>query len=72
MAPSVTAGVSDDVAQDADWPANVGRCGRNPMPARPATIKDPGISDQIVRDKHSLTHFPSQSWCKDVPPISRT
>ena len=28
-----------------------------PMPARPATLRDPGTPD-------SLTHFPSQPWCK--------
>ena len=35
-----------------------------PTPARPATLKDPGTPDQIVMDQHSLTHFPSQPWCK--------
>ena len=29
------------------------------MPARLPTLKD-----QIVLEKHSLTHFPSQPWCK--------
>ena len=34
------------------------------MPARPATLKDPGTPDQIVMEQHNLTHFPSQPWCK--------
>ena len=34
------------------------------MPARPATLKDPGILDQIVLDQRSLTHFPNQLCCK--------
>ena len=35
-----------------------------PMPARPATLRDPCTPDQIVMEQHSLTHFPSQPWCK--------
>ena len=35
-----------------------------PMPARPATLKDPGTPDQMVLEHHSLTLFPSQPWCK--------
>ena len=35
-----------------------------PMPARPATLRDPGTPDQIVMEQHNLTHFPSQPWCK--------
>ena len=34
-----------------------------PMPARPATLRDPGTPDQIVMEQHNLTHFPSQPWC---------
>ena len=34
------------------------------MPARPATLKDPGTPDQLVMEQHSLTHFPGQPWCK--------
>ena len=34
------------------------------MPARPATLRDPGTPDQIVMEQHSLTHFPSQPWYK--------
>ena len=34
------------------------------MLARPATLRDPRTPDQIVVEQHSLTHFPSQSWCK--------
>ena len=35
-----------------------------PMPALPATLRDPGTPDQIGMEQHNLTHFPSQSWCK--------
>ena len=35
-----------------------------PMRAGPATLRDPGTPDQIVTEQHSLTHFPSQPWCK--------
>ena len=35
-----------------------------PMPARPATHRDPGTPDQIVMEQHNLTHFPGQPWCK--------
>ena len=35
-----------------------------PMPARPATLRGPGTPDQIVVQQQSLTHFPSQPWCK--------
>ena len=35
-----------------------------PMLTRPATLRDPGTPDQIVMEQHSLTHFPSQPWCK--------
>ena len=34
------------------------------MPVRLATLGDPGTPDQIVMEQHSLTHFPSQPWCK--------
>ena len=34
------------------------------MPARPATLRDPGTADRIVMEHHSLTHFPSQPWYK--------
>ena len=36
----------------------------DPVPARSATLKDPGTPDQIVMEQHNLTHFPSQLWCK--------
>ena len=35
-----------------------------PILARPATLRDPGTPYQIVMDEHSLTHFPTQTWCK--------
>ena len=37
-----------------------------PMPAHPATLKDPGTPDQIVMEQHSLTHFPSQLGARCV------
>ena len=66
MAPSVTAGVSDDVTQELQMPMGQQTLddAEEPTPARPATLKDPGTLDQIVLDQHSLTHFPSQPWCK--------
>ena len=62
----MTTGVSDDVAQELQMPIGPQTLDdvEEPMPARPATLKDPGTSDQIVLDQHSLTHFLSQPWCK--------
>ena len=66
VGPLTTAGVSDEVAQEIQM-----RVGpqmledvEEPMPARPATLRDPGTPDQIVMEQHNLTHFPSQPWCK--------
>ena len=66
MAPLVTAGVSDDVTQELQMPMGQQTLddAEEPTPARPATLKDPGTLDQIVLDQHSVTHFPSQPWCK--------
>ena len=66
VAPVVTAGVSDDVAQELQMPMGPQTLEdvEEPMPARPATLRDPGTPDQIVTEQHSLTHFPSQPWCK--------
>ena len=66
MAPLVTAGVSDDVAQELQMPIGPHALEdvEEPMPSRPATLKDPGTPNQIVMEQHSLTHFPSQPWCK--------
>ena len=35
-----------------------------PMPARLATLRDPGAPDQIVMEQHNLRHLPNQPWCK--------
>ena len=35
-----------------------------PMVARSATLRDLGTPDPIVMEQHSMTHFPSQLWCK--------
>ena len=37
---------------------------RNRVPARPATLSDPGTPDQLVMEQHNLIHFPSQPCCK--------
>ena len=66
VAPLSIAGVSDEVAQVLQMPI----CPQilddvvEPMPARPATLRDPGTADQNVMEQHSQTHFPSQLWCK--------
>ena len=66
VAPLTTAGVSDEVAQELQMPMGPQMLEdvEEPMPARPATLKDPGTPDQIVMEQHSLTHFPSRPWCK--------
>ena len=59
--------MSDEVAQELQMPVGPQMLEdvEEPMLVRPATLKDPGIPDQ-VRDgtTQSDTHFPSQSWCK--------
>ena len=66
VAPLTTAGVSDEVAQELQMPRGPQMLEdvEEPMPARPATLRDPGTPDQIVTEQHSLAHFPSQPWCK--------
>ena len=56
MASLVAAGVSDDVAQESQVPIGPHMLDDlgEPMPARPATLKDPGALDQLVLDQHSL------------------
>ena len=58
IAPLSTAGVSDEVTQELQMPIGPQMLEdvEEPMLARPPTLRDPG--------KHSLTHFPSQPWCK--------
>ena len=65
-APLTTAGVSDKVAQELQMPMGPQMLEgvKEPMPARLATLRDPGTPDQIVMEQHNLTHFPSQPWCK--------
>ena len=64
MAPLLTAGVSDEVAQELQMPIGPQMLVdvEEPMPARPATLKDRSSPDQIVLELNSLTHFPSQPW----------
>ena len=66
VAPLTTGGVSDEVAQESQTPTGPQMLEdvEGPMPARPATLRDPGTPDQIVMEQHSLTHFPRQPWCK--------
>ena len=66
VAPLTTAGVSDEVAQELQMPMGPQMLEDvdEPMPARPTILRDPGTPDQIVMEQHSLTHFPSQPWCK--------
>ena len=61
-----TAGVSGGVAQESQMPMGPQMLEdiEEPMLARPATLRDLGTPDQIVMEQHSLTHFPSQPWCK--------
>ena len=58
VAPFTTAGVSDEVAQQIQMPVGPQMLEdvEEPMPARPATLRDPGTPDQIVMKQHSLTH----------------
>ena len=66
VAPLTTAGVSDEVAEELQMPMGpqILEDVEEPMPARHATLGDPGTLDQIVMERHILTHFPSQPWCK--------
>ena len=65
MVSLVTAGVSDEVAQELQMPIgphaleDVGE----PTPSRPATLKDSGTPAQFVLYQHNLTHSPGQQ-CK--------
>ena len=66
VAPLCTAGVSGGVAQELQMPMGPQMLDdvEEPMLARLATLKDPDTPDQIVLEKHILTHFPRQPWCK--------
>ena len=68
VAPLSTAGVSDEFARELQLPLlpQMLEDVEEPMLARPATLRDPGIPDQTVREQHSLTHFPSQ-LCQGSP-----
>ena len=74
VGPLPTAGVSDDVGQELQLPMDPQILDdvEEPMPARQTTLRDPGTPDQIGMEQHSLTHFPSQPWCKSVCRIPRT
>ena len=50
MAPLVTAGVSHDVAEELHMPLGPQTLEdmKEPMPSRPATLKDPGTRDNRV------------------------
>ena len=66
VAPLLAAGVSDENAQELQMPMGPQMLDdvEEPMPARPATLKDLGTPVRIGMEQHSLTHSPSQSWCK--------
>ena len=66
IAPVSTAGVSDEIAQELQMPIGPQMLEdvEEPMPARPATLRDPDTPGQIGMEQHSLTHFPNQPWCK--------
>ena len=66
VAPLSTAGVSDEVAQELQMPMGPQMLedAEEPMLARHATLRGPGTPDQTMMEQHSLTHFPSQPWCK--------
>ena len=59
VAPLLTAGVSDEVAQELQMPIGPQMLDdvAEPMPARPATLKDPGTPNQIVMEQDNLTHL---------------
>ena len=67
VAPLSTAGVSDEFTQELHMPIGPQMLDdvEEPMPARPATLKDPG-TPRSNRDgtAQSDAHFPSQPWCK--------
>ena len=57
VAPLTTAGVSDEVAQELQMPMGPQMLEdvEEPMPPRPATLRDPGTPDPIVMDHQSDT-----------------
>ena len=59
VAPLTTAGVSGEVSQEIQMPVvpQMLEDVEEPMPARPATLRDPGTPDQIVMEQHTLAHF---------------
>ena len=52
VAPSLTSDVSDEVAQELQMPIGLQMLGdvEEPLPARPATLKDLGTPDRIVME----------------------
>ena len=58
--------MSDEVAQELQVPMGPQMLEdvEEPMLARLATLRDPCTPDRIVMEQYSLTHFPSQPWCK--------
>ena len=62
----MTGGVSGEVAQELKMPIGPQMLEdvEESILARPAILKDPGTPDRIVMAQYSLTHFPSQLWCK--------
>ena len=65
VAPLLTAGVSDEVAQELQMPMGPQMLEdvEEPMPARPATLSDPGTPDRIVMEQHSVPQLKFDYGC---------
>ena len=65
VAPLLTAGVSDEVAQELQMPMGPQMLEdvEKPMPARPATLRDPGTPDRIVMEQHSVPQLKFDYGC---------
>ena len=74
VAPLLTAGVSDEVAQELQMPIGPQMLEdvEEPMPARPATLKDPGTPEQIVFGTAQSDTLSESALVQYVRGISRT
>ena len=74
VAPLTTAGVSDEVAQEIQMPVGpqILEDVEEPMPARPATLRDPDTPDQIVMEQHNFDTYSESTVVEDVCRILRT
>ena len=71
VAPLTTAGVSDEVAQELQMPIGPQRLEdvEEPMPARPATLRDPGTPDRIVMEQHSFRVSPDARCASNLEDV---